>query len=924
MDKTPRLTLSVVIPAYNEAGRLPATLRALADVIKKGGMLPLEVKEVIISDDGSTDGSAGTAEAFRSCLPELKIVRSGRNAGKGGAVRAGFAQARGNWVLAADADMSTPWGEAARLAGVCAARSAVVAIGSRGLAESRILVHQSFVRENLGKLFNLFVRVLTRLPYKDTQCGFKLFQKRAVEKIVPGLKVDGFAWDVEFLAACRGAGLGIEEVPVTWENSAESRVRIVSGGFEMLFSLFRIALGNIRVSAFLAAASFFAPLAAYTLTLAPAVFWQDSGIYLAAAAEFGIPYPPGFPIYVILTALAGLIPIGTFAQRVHFVSALAAAGTCLVVYLTVLRLGEQGRAGAGRGQSSAPDEEKGFLQPAAAFIVALGAGFSFALWSQAVNSEVYSLHAFITALIIYRLLRLEESPAPALWPLALAAGIGFANHPMIVGMLPVLVYAFWKHKRNWRAWLKVLPVFMLAGLLPYAYFPFRSMANPLTDWGNPETFAGFLRVVMASHWTAETASYSFFGDDFWKRVAELLRLFFLQFGPAAIALGLLGGAVLRKTRGFFFRCLELTAGFALLIPLFYRQTQEFESWFIPAYIVFAIAVGEGTFRVIRLLRSRWPARPRLPGVFLFALALAYPCLLVVIALPAVDRSRDWDAEDYAANILRGVGENGILLISGDNPSSVVLAAQAASGLRRDVAAVNIDALWAPWYRGHVRDNLRLPSAPLRDMASGAELSVGDYAMALIRGNPDRPAYILLPGRMGDQEGLRFSPSGMVFRAAPTAVKEPASRWDLRFHDPRALYRDRRPDQRRVVNETRHEMFLGYLRAYTTGGDEFFGRGDFKTAAGFYAQAAALAPGREDLRLRWGVCLAQLADYRGARGIFEELVRIMPGSHQGYYNLGNVLGELGDREGARKAYLKALELAPDFEPARTAMATLRAE
>ena len=918
MDKTPRLTLSVVIPAYNEAKRLPATLRALAEIIKKGGMLPLEVIEVIISDDGSTDGSAGTAEEFRSCLPDLVIVRSGKNAGKGGAVRAGVARARGNWVLAADADMSTPWGEAARLAGVCAARSAVVAIGSRALADSRIVVHQSFVRETLGKLFNLFVRVLTRLPYKDTQCGFKLFQRRAVEKIVPGLKVDGFAWDVEFLAACRGAGLKIEEVPVTWENSAESRVKIISGGFEMLFSLLRIALVNLRMSVLLGAASFVAPLAAYTLTLAPAVFWQDSGIYLAAAAEFGIPYPPGFPLYVLLTALAGLIPAGTFALRVHFISALAAAGTCLAVYLTVLRLGEQGRLGAERGRPPVPDEEKGFLKPAAAFIMALGVGFSFALWSQAVNSEVYSLQALITALILYWLLRLEESPAPALWPLALAAGLGFANHPMIVGMLPALIYAFWKHKHDWRAWLKVLPVFMLAGLLPYAYFPFRSRANPLTDWGNPETFAGFLRLVMASHWTAETASYSFFGDEFWKRVADLLRLLFLQFGPAALALGLLGGAVLRKTRSFFFRCLAMTAWFALLIPLFYRQTGEFESWFIPAYIVFAVAAGEGTFRMIRLLRSRWPGRPGLPLVFLLALALAYPCLLVVIALPTVDRSRDWDAEDYAANILRGVGENGILLISGDNPSSVVLAAQAASGLRRAVAAVNIDALWAPWYRDHVRDNLRLPSAPLRETASGAELSVGDYAMALIRGNPARPVYILVPGHLGNQEDIRFSPSGMVFRAAAAAVMEPVSRWDLKFHDPQSLIRKRRPDQRRLINEIRGEMRLGYLRAYITGGDEFFGRGDFKTAAGLYARAAELAPGREDLRLRWGVCLAQLADYRGAREIFEELVRIIPDSHQGYYNLGNVLGELGDRDGARKAYLKALELAPGFEPARTAV------
>lgn len=263
----------------------------------------------------------------------------------------------------ADADMSTPWVEVLQLARLAREQAFSVVIGSRGLAESRVLKHQYLFRESLGKLFNVIVRVLTGLPYKDTQCGFKLFEKRAVKRLAAGLKVDRFAWDVEFLLACRKAGLRIAEVPVTWENSEQTHVRLGRDSLEMLFPSFalRCEMSGFRRCLPLPLSVCPSPPICSRLLPAssgwiPASIWPRQGIR--------IPYAPGFPFYVILTHLAGLVPVGAFAQRIHFVSAVAGAGTCLVVYLTVRRF------------SVGAEEENGrFAGPLAALLVALGTGF---------------------------------------------------------------------------------------------------------------------------------------------------------------------------------------------------------------------------------------------------------------------------------------------------------------------------------------------------------------------------------------------------------------------------------------------------------------------------------------------------------------------------------------------------------------------
>lgn len=209
--------LSVVIPAFNEATRLPRSLARITEYLERAG----QAYELLVVDDGSTDG---TAERAREAITgPLTVLRSAINRGKGHAVRRGMLAARGTWRLMTDADLSTPIEEVERLL-EAAKRGADVVIASRALPGANIEVHQPWYRENMGRAFNLMVRILAVPGIHDTQCGFKLFSARAAQTCFGPARLDGFSFDVEALYLAIRHGLRVVEVPVTWRNDAATRV----------------------------------------------------------------------------------------------------------------------------------------------------------------------------------------------------------------------------------------------------------------------------------------------------------------------------------------------------------------------------------------------------------------------------------------------------------------------------------------------------------------------------------------------------------------------------------------------------------------------------------------------------------------------------------------------------------------------------
>jgi dolichyl-phosphate beta-glucosyltransferase len=226
--------LSIIIPSYNEASRLPETLRRIAAYIRASG----RETEVIVVDDGSKDATAAVAESLRGELSNLRVLANGVNRGKGFSVRHGMLEARGRIVFFTDADLSSPIEEADKL--LAALETHDVAIGSRALNRSLIKVRQSPFREVAGMIFNLVVRIFLRLPFVDTQCGFKAFRREPCRIIFEQQRIERFGFDPELLYLARHHGLRAAEVSVRWAHSPATRVSMLRDSVQMFFEVVQV------------------------------------------------------------------------------------------------------------------------------------------------------------------------------------------------------------------------------------------------------------------------------------------------------------------------------------------------------------------------------------------------------------------------------------------------------------------------------------------------------------------------------------------------------------------------------------------------------------------------------------------------------------------------------------------------------------
>jgi glycosyltransferase involved in cell wall biosynthesis len=219
-------SISIIIPAYNEQVRLPETLRRIAQYLEVSGWVS---HEILIVDDGSKDGTAAAAEQFAKCNPNVRVLRNPGNRGKGYSVRHGMLQARCDWLLFSDADLSTPIEELEKLWCAVSSGNDEIAIGSRAVDRSLIGVHQPGYREAMGRFFNGMMRATTGLPISDTQCGFKLFRADVAREIFSRQLLERFGFDAEVLYIAFRRGYSIAEVPVRWNHVEGSKVGMLSG-----------------------------------------------------------------------------------------------------------------------------------------------------------------------------------------------------------------------------------------------------------------------------------------------------------------------------------------------------------------------------------------------------------------------------------------------------------------------------------------------------------------------------------------------------------------------------------------------------------------------------------------------------------------------------------------------------------------------
>ena len=227
-------TVSIVVPAFNEAARIGDSIRKIDEFIRQS---PLSF-ELIVVDDGSSDGTAAIINQFP--IKDLRFIRNDQNRGKGYTVRKGVLAATGKYVLFTDADLSAPIGEMTKLLDVARNEDADVVIGSRAVDRSYIEKHQTHFREFGGIVFNRMVRVLLGLDLHDTQCGFKLFNREKSKPIFEKQTTNGFGFDPELLFLARRHGLRIRETPVRWSHAEGSKVRFLRDSSRMFLDLVRI------------------------------------------------------------------------------------------------------------------------------------------------------------------------------------------------------------------------------------------------------------------------------------------------------------------------------------------------------------------------------------------------------------------------------------------------------------------------------------------------------------------------------------------------------------------------------------------------------------------------------------------------------------------------------------------------------------
>lgn len=232
---------SIIVPAYNEAERIGASLQAMLSHIAQSRWSA----EILVVNDGSRDNTSAVVNEFARRYPIIRVIENPENRGKGYTVRNGMMNASGQILLFTDADLSSPIEEAAKLFAVIESGEADVAIGSRYLQSELQTRKQPVHRRMLGRAFNFALRAILGLSYADTQCGFKAFSRKAALTIFESVKIEGWGFDPEILFLAKRYGLRVKEVPVSWAHDHRSKINPLRDGARMLGELIRVRINSV-------------------------------------------------------------------------------------------------------------------------------------------------------------------------------------------------------------------------------------------------------------------------------------------------------------------------------------------------------------------------------------------------------------------------------------------------------------------------------------------------------------------------------------------------------------------------------------------------------------------------------------------------------------------------------------------------------
>ncbi len=493
-----------------------------------------------------------------------------------------------------------------------------------------------------------------------------------------------------------------------------------------------------------AAGVFLISLGVFIKTAAPTVSFWDSGEFVACAFTLGIPHPPGAPLYLLIGRLFTMLPVGEDpAFPVNLISAITSALAVLFVYLITVRLILLGW-GDGDGNIRRVSGMVGGV------VAALMLAFSDAFWYNAVETEVYGFSTMLMTLAMWLGLRWMERAGDAnslriLYFVAYLMGLAGGVHLLCLLTVPTLLMLIWFRKpeilRDPRIWVYALLLFV-AGYSTYASLYIRSGLNPVIDENNPETWANFIKFLGREQYGAESMLLGVFDRKaaFWDfQIWTMYVKYFLAQFPApglryvsdafrqatsydvhfvriSIIPYLLGCWGMwehwRRDRRRFWAMAALFVlsgiGLSVYLNMDDPQPRERDYVFVGSFGLFSVWMGIAAAVV---MRGALRLRGRSPAVVAACLLFAMPVGLAASLYPTHDRTGNWFAYDYAANILNSCDPGAILFTNADNDSFPLWFQQEVMGLRKDVRVVNLSLLNTPWYIKQLRD--LAPRVPIR-------------------------------------------------------------------------------------------------------------------------------------------------------------------------------------------------------------------
>ncbi len=401
-------------------------------------------------------------------------------------------------------------------------------------------------------------------------------------------------------------------------------------------------------------------LSAYWATLAPTITWRhagaDSGDLVTAAYTLGIAHPTGYPLFALLGKAFTLLPVGDVAYRVNLMSAVFAAAAVGIVYATVL--------------TERPEDPRILSAVIIAAASALVFGFSDTLWSQAVIAEVYSLHAFLVALVVYLVtLFAFKGTTRLLWILCFVLGLSLGNHLSVILFLPGLLFLVLRKGRPTPTTALAMTGCFLLGLSIYLYLPLRAAQKPPINWGATDTWPGFWWVVSGSIYTRYAFALPL--AQLPGRISSWMNMLVQQFTWVGVALGLVGIWDLWEEERDYFVFSMISYGAVVVYSVMYYTTDSYV-YLIPSYLLFALWIARGAWYCLHemlypWIEERWDViRSRSHLLSLVSLSLLLlPAFLLCSNCASLDLSDDWTAFHYAAQIFSETPSEALIIADTD-------------------------------------------------------------------------------------------------------------------------------------------------------------------------------------------------------------------------------------------------------------------